>query len=188
MVLRLLAGKHSPAPPIDPVPYPSPKDYYFNFSWHCKNDQPYVSFPQNTALLGGKYELACIHWTVGINMFFLGNVYWGISLQAHSVCSALELFSFHSTTQKDEKSKLGEIKWRPHKSWCFLDHTDSPWTGHVCTPSVSSEVLSFLSLPSHLWDSMTLAIAVCQKQLITVGWFQWLEQSVGHIPKTFPET
>lgn len=170
--LGIAGRKTQSRAPTDIVSHPSPKDYHSNFLSHHKNDQPYVSFPQNPALLGNKYELACIHWTVGINMFFfLGNMFWGISLQAHSVFSTLDLFSFYSTTQKDEKSKPGEVKRRSHKLWCCLAHSDSPWSC-MCTPSASSEDLNLLSLPSRLCDSMTLAVVVCQTQLITVGWFQ----------------
>lgn len=64
---------------------------------------------------------------LGVNVFcFLGNVYKGISLQANSVRSTLDLFSFHSTTERDEKSKHGESEWRSHKSrldgprWPFM--------------------------------------------------------------------
>lgn len=63
---------------------------------------------------------------LGVVFCFLGNVYKGISLQANSVRSTLDLFSFHSTTERDEKSKHGESEWRSHKSrldgpqWPFM--------------------------------------------------------------------
>ena len=144
----------------------SPKDCHSNLLSHQKNNQSFVSFPQNPALSGDSWLLST--GPLGINMFFfLGNMYKGISLQANSVHSTLDLFSFQSTTQRDEKSKPGE--WRPHKSWCYMAHSDPPWSC-LCTPTASSEDLHLLSLPSYLCDSMTLAMVVCQTQPITVGW------------------
>lgn len=146
------------------------KDYHSNFLSHHKNDPSCVSFPQNLALTGDKYEWLVSIGLLGVNMFFfLGNMYKGISLQENSVHSTLSLFSFHSTTQRDEKSKRGEREWRPHKSWCWMARSDLPWSC-LCTPSASSEDLHLLSLPSHLCDSMTLSMVVCQTQPITVGW------------------
>lgn len=41
----------------------SPKDNHSNFFSYHENDQSCVSFPQNLALTGDKYEWACVHWT-----------------------------------------------------------------------------------------------------------------------------